>query len=311
MDRACAGSVFFRRVTPIFLFIRARDLWRNGGHVGHVFLRLRAAQCFRRAFVHAGYAFTQSCTDRSIFFSALDRQRKIDIAIGSRNGDFACAANQTSERHRRRAAPLFRLAKMALEFCEATVALAFRHDYNFAFNCVVLARAPNCREILSASFLRRRRNSDRKSFMVLEERATNRNFELYAGAFDFGDSRLICGTAWEIYAHPSLLAGCNGSLHHCRGLWESSSVVSTSTRADRRCLCWRSLRIYRIENPFAHRSHYIFDLACEFFLGSCLSLCATPLSLVLRGASRCWVRIKKAHSSRCINHRCRQRRSDH
>src|SRR5438067_1211533 len=142
MDRACAGGVFFRHVTPIFLFIRARDLWRNGSHVGHVFLQLRAAQCFRRTFVHAGCSFAESGTDRSIFFSALDRQRKIDIAICSRNGDLACAADQTSERHHWCAVSVPRLAKMALEFCETTLALAFCRDYNPAFSCVVLARVP-------------------------------------------------------------------------------------------------------------------------------------------------------------------------
>src|SRR6059058_3675788 len=248
MDWTFASCNFLRRVAAVFLFIGAGDLWRQSGHLGNVLLLLCAAQCFRRALVHAGCSFAESGTDRSLFFSALDRQRKIDVAICSPYGDLACTADQTSERHHRRAASLFRLAKMALEFCKATGALAFRHDYNFAFNGVVRARPPNFREILSASFLRRGRNSDRKVFMVLEDRTTERNFESHADPLGLRAYRSVRGTAREICPRLSLVARCDDSLHHCRGLWESSSVVSASARADRRRVCRRSLRIYRVEN---------------------------------------------------------------
>src|SRR5437773_8433245 len=248
MDWTFASCNFLRRVAAVFLFIGAGDLWRHSGYLGDVFLWLCPAQCFRRALVHAGCSFAESGTDRSLFFSALDRQRKIDVAICSRYGDLACAADQTSERRYWRAASVPRLEKMALEFCEATVALAFRHDYNFAFNCVVLARPPNFREILSASFLRRGWNSDRKVFMVLEDRTTDWNFESDADPLALRTCRSVRGTAREICAGLSLVAHCNDSLHHCRGLWESSSVVSTSARADRRRVCRRSLRIYRVED---------------------------------------------------------------
>src|SRR5882724_5178284 len=228
MDWTFAGCNFLRRVAAVFLFIGAGDLWRHSGHLGDVLLWLRAAQCFRRALVYAGYSFAESGTDRSLFFSALDRKRKIDVVICSCNGDLACAANQTSAPHHRRAASVPRLAKMALEFCETTAALAFRRDYNFAFNCVVLARAPNFREILSASFLRRGWNSDRKVFMVLEDLTTDRNFESDADPLGLRTCRSVRGTAREIHRRLSLVARCDDSLHHCRGLWESSSVVSTS-----------------------------------------------------------------------------------
>ncbi len=116
MDRTLAGCNFFRRIPAVFLFVGARDLWRHGGHLGHMFLQFRAAQCFRRAFVHAGCAFTQSRAHRAIFFSALDRQRKIEIAFCSHNRHLACTADQTSERHHCCAASVPRLAKMGLEF---------------------------------------------------------------------------------------------------------------------------------------------------------------------------------------------------
>src|SRR5882724_754653 len=198
MDWTFAGCNFLRCVVAIFLFTGAGDLRRHSSYLGDVLLQFRAAQCLRWALVHAGYSFAQLGTDRFIFFPALDRQRKIDVAFRSRNSDLAFTADQTSERRHCCAVSVPRLAKMALEFSETTVALAFCRDYNLAFNGLVLARAPNCREILSASFLRRRRNSDRKSFMVLEDRATDWDFEPYAGALDFGDSRFICGARRRI-----------------------------------------------------------------------------------------------------------------
>src|SRR5438874_703062 len=248
MDWTFAGCNFLRRVAAVFLFVGAGDLWRRSGHLGNVLLWLYPAQCFRRTLVHAGCSFAESGPDRSLFFSPLDRRRKIDIAVCSRNDDLAGAADQTSERHYWRAASVPRLAKMALEFCQATVALAFRHDYNFAFNCVVLARPPNFREILSASFLRRGWNSDRKVFMVLEDRTVDRNFESHADPLGPGACRSVRVTAREICACLSLVARCDNSLHHCRGLRESSSVVSTSARADRCCVCRRSLPIYQVED---------------------------------------------------------------
>src|SRR5260370_14883891 len=166
MDRAVAGGSFFRRVTPIFLFISARDLWRNGGHVGDVFLQLRTAQCFRRAFIHAGCAFTQSRPRRAIFLPALDQQRQTDIVFRSCDRHLVCTADQTSERSNRRATSVSRLPKMALEFSETTVPLAFRRDYNLTFNCVVLACVPRSGEILSASFLPRRPDSAIKLVVV-------------------------------------------------------------------------------------------------------------------------------------------------
>src|SRR5206468_12630083 len=205
-DRTFAGCNFLRRVATVLLFIGAGDLWRHSGYLGDVFLWLCPAQCFRRTLVHAGCSFAESGPDRSLFFSALDRQRKIDIAICSGNDDLAGAADQTSERHYWRAASVPRLAKMALEFCQATVALAFRHDYNFAFNCVVLACPPNFREILSASFLRRGWNSDRKVFVVLEDHTTDRNLQSDAGPLGLRTCRSVRGTAREICAGLSLVA---------------------------------------------------------------------------------------------------------
>src|SRR5260370_15789899 len=166
MDRTRAGGSLFRRLAPIFLFIRARDLWRNDGHAGDVFLQLRTAQCFHRAFIHARCAFTQSRPCRAIFLPALDRQQQTDIVFRSCDRDLVCTADQTSERSNRRATSVSRPAIMALEFSETTVALAFHRDYNLTFCCVVLACLPNSGAILSASFLRRRRDSDRKLVVV-------------------------------------------------------------------------------------------------------------------------------------------------
>src|SRR6266567_5658255 len=143
MDRTRAGGSFFFRLAPIFLFIRARDLWRNGGRVGDFFLQLRAAQCFRRALVYAGCAFAQSRPPRAIFLPALDRERQTDIVSRIRDRNFIGSADQIAECDRRGADFLSGLAKMALEFSWTSGSLAFRCDYNFTFGCLVLACPSN------------------------------------------------------------------------------------------------------------------------------------------------------------------------
>src|SRR5260370_20137595 len=143
MDRARTGGSFFRCVTPIFLFIRSRDLWRNGGKVGDFFLQLRAAQCFRRALIHAGCPFAQSRPPRAIFLAALDRERETDIVSRIRDRNFIGSTDQIAECDRRGADFVSGLAEMALEFFETSVALASRCDYNFTFGCLVLACLSN------------------------------------------------------------------------------------------------------------------------------------------------------------------------
>ena len=167
---------------------------------------------------------------------------------------------------------------MALEFCETLRPLAFRRNYGFAFCCVVLARASNCREILSASFLRRRRNPDREFFMVLGNRATDYDIRPHADSLDDGAQRFVCRSAIEIFKPFPLVAGWNDPLRHRSRLRESPSLVSTSACADRGRVCWRCLRIYQIENLlFARCRGHILGPAYEFIRSSCLSLCATHL----------------------------------
>src|SRR5437016_6246411 len=111
---------------------------------------------------------------------------------------FIGAAYQIADRRHRCAALVPGVAKMGLEFSETTRPLVFRRNYALAFARVVLARASDCREILSASFLRRGRNPDRKFWMVLEHRATNRNIEPHPGPRHNRDHRFVRRATPEI-----------------------------------------------------------------------------------------------------------------
>src|SRR6266536_5083781 len=189
MDRAQPGGNFLRCFAAIFLFARARNLRQHSGDLGCVFLQFRAAELLCRPFVHAGCAFAESRADWFVFFPALDatwrfalwaQPRKLSglekhrtkcppKAFGAqatslcsvfcwRRRDFIGAAYQVADYRHRCAAFVPGLAKMALEFLSATGDLAFCGNNNFTFGRVVLARASDCREILSASFLRRGRD---------------------------------------------------------------------------------------------------------------------------------------------------------
>ena len=61
-----------------------------------------------------------------------------------------------------------------------------------AVHYLVLARVSNCGEILSPSFLWRRRDSNRVFIVVLAHCATNVGSQSYAGSHSDGDHRLVC-----------------------------------------------------------------------------------------------------------------------
>src|SRR5437879_7174672 len=103
---------------------------------------------------------------------------------------------------------------MGLEFSETTRPLVFRRNYVLAFARVVLARASDRREILSASFLRRGRNPDRKFFMVLEYRMANRDIEPHPSSRDNGDRRFARRATREICMALSLGGGGGACVHH-------------------------------------------------------------------------------------------------
>src|SRR5436190_13675532 len=153
-------------------------------------------------------------------------------------------------------------------------------DHAAAFCRVVLARASGGREILSASFLRCRRNPNRKSFMVLAHRAPDCDIEPDADSLDHGGRWFVCPAVAgsKISTTIPLVAGCDDSLRHRRRLRQSSSMVSTAAGTDHGRFCWRCLRIYRIEDRIVARCDcYVVDIACGFVCTAALRFRATTL----------------------------------
>ena len=138
---------------------------------------------------------------------------------------------------------------MALEFCETTAALAFRRDYNFAFNRVYwhahqISEKFYPHHFFGAGGIR----IEKFSWYWKIVRADRDISSLTPILSVLALAGLFVAPHGEIYTRLSLVARCDDSLHHCRGLWQSSSVVSASARADHCRFCRRSLRIYRIED---------------------------------------------------------------
>src|SRR5947208_1706796 len=102
-----------------------------------------------------------------------------------------------------------------------------------------------------------------------------------------------------------MVAGCDDSLLCRSRLWQPPSMVSTSSRADRRCICRRRLRLCRVEDRIlAYCRGYFVDIAREFLCTSFLFIRATALRIVRCSTSRCWLGIKQNYRAGCAN-RCR------
>src|SRR5207244_4319261 len=138
---------------------------------------------------------------------------------------------------------------------------------------------PNCTEMLSTSLLRCRGDSNREFLILLADSATDPDIQPHAASLAHGADRLARCAAIEILAIFSLVAGCNGFFRHRPRLRQSSSVVSTPTRTDRRCVCGHRLRLYRLENFFTrHRGDFV-DPAGEFVRNPCVLVRATVLPI--------------------------------
>ena len=120
----------------------------------------------------------------------------------------------------------------------------FCGDYSAAACDLVLARASNCTGILSPSFLRRRRDSNRIFLVVLADCATKFGIQSHAGSFSAGTRRFVCAaiTGSKMLSRFSLVAGCDNCFHHDSRLWQPPPLVSTSIGTDRRRICRRRLR---------------------------------------------------------------------
>src|SRR6476469_7171430 len=130
---------------------------------------------------------------------------------------------------------------------------SFRRDSAATIRNLVLARASNSTAILSASLLRRRRDSNREFLVVLAHCTTDFCIEPHAASLSDGAHRFVCPAVAgsKILSFFSLVAGCHDCFRHRRRLWQSPPVVSTPTGSDRRCVCRRRLRLCRLENFFA------------------------------------------------------------
>src|SRR5262249_5198313 len=131
---------------------------------------------------------------------------------------------------------------------------------------LVLACASNCTEILSPSFLRCRRDSNRVFFLVLAHRTTDVRIQSHPGSFYNGARRFVCAAVAgsKILSSFSLVAGCHDCFHHRRRLRQSSPLVSTSTRSYRRCIRGRRMCLCCLQNFFANHCIGIVDSAREF-----------------------------------------------
>src|SRR4030095_8120391 len=211
----------------------------------------------------------------------------IVVICRRRRSDFSVAAYQDHEHRYRRAAALFGC-------CRASVSDARRFTetpYSFwrtrAVRChsvrtfcdLVLARAPSCAEILSPSFLRRRRDSNRIFPVVLAHCTTDSGIQSDAGPLSNGAGRLFCPAVAgsKVFSSFSLVAGCQDCFHHRCRLWESPPVVSTSAGSGRRCIRRRRMWLCWIQNLFASGCNHIVNLTCSDVPDFCLRLCPTIL----------------------------------
>ena len=121
-------------------------------------------------------------------------------------------------------------------------------------------------EILSASLLRCRRDSNRIFLLVLAHCTTDFCIQPHAASLSDGARRFVCPAVAgsKVLSPFSLVAGCHDCFHHRRRLRKSPPVVPTSSGADRRCVCRRHLCLCRLENFFACHRGDIVGSAREF-----------------------------------------------
>ena len=163
---------------------------------------------------------------------------------------------------------------------------------------LVLPRVSNRAEILSASLLRRRRDSSRESLVVLAHCTADSGIESHAGSLPHGHYRrarsAVAGS--KILSPFLLVAGCHGSLRDRGGLRQPAPLVPTSAGADQRLLRRCGLRVYQIKRFLACCRGDIVDPVGQFIHDLCLLVRATILS-VIGTASPCRYGIKKRDSA--------------
>src|SRR5947207_7729896 len=157
---------------------------------------------------------------------------------------------------------------------------SFRRDRAATVSHLVLARASNCREVLSPSLLRRRGDSNREFLILLAHCARDPDIQPHAASLTDGADRLARCATIEIPAIFSLVAGCDGSFRHRPRLRQSPSLVSTPAGTDRRRVCRRRLRLCRFEKFFASHRCDFTDFAREFFRNPCALARATALPMI-------------------------------
>src|SRR5207244_3760618 len=172
-----------------------------------------------------------------------------------------------------------------------------RSDCAAAVCNLVLACVSNCAEILSASFLRCRRDSNRKFLVVLACYSANCHIEPYVSSRSHCAHRFIrpAVAGSKIFSSFPLVAGSDDPLHNRRGLWQSPPMVPTSYGADRRWICRGRLRFFRIENLFASCRDNIVNPVGKFICNSFVHVRATTLRIVCCSTSRRWSGTKQNH----------------
>ena len=200
---------------------------------------------------------------------------------------------------------------MALELSATAGALAFRGDHVVTLSRLVLARAPDRPTILSASFLRRRRNSDREFLLVLENRKRSRHFEFDAASSNPGVERGFYHEVDQRRAAFPMVARRDDSLHHRGRLWQPASVVPIAARADCGRVRGRRLCISGVKNFKPTDKSCLVDLPRDFVRQSRVSLHAAILSLAFfRRVAGCRIEIERNDAEKFVNRRGGHWRSD-
>ena len=130
---------------------------------------------------------------------------------------------------------------------------SFRRNRPAAVCHLVLARVSSRTQILSASLLRRRRDSNREFLVVLAHRARDSDIQPHAGSLTNGADRFVrpAVAGSKMLSPFSLVAGCDGPLHHRGRLRQPAPLVPTSPRTDCRRVRRCRLRVYRIKSFLA------------------------------------------------------------
>ena len=167
-------------------------------------------------------------------------------------------------------------------------------------------------QILSASLLRCRRNSNRIFLVVLAHCTTDFGIQPHAASLSDGARRFVCpaATRSKLLSPFSLVAGGHDCFYHRRRLRKSPPVVPTSSGADRRCVCRRHLCLCCLENFFASHRGDIVGSAREFVHNPRALVHSTVLPIIC-ATSPCRSGIEKGDTVRCIDRSRGHGRSDH